>query len=354
MYQAKTNLLLCVSFLAAALSSETSGVAAMPARSHTSIPQVERSFGDIPSRFKDYEVILKPDRDESEWWAGAPSVVRDCVGVFWLACRMRTAEAPRGLRGYEIRLLRSEDGIHFDKVHRLRRQDVPIPGFERPALLIDPHTEKFKLYACGPWKGGPWCIIKFDDANHPAEFRPSSARPVIQRIAESYDRDVMVEEYKDPFILFAAGAYHCYVIGVMRRTERIYHFTSRDGENWQPVGNPYESIMDLAGWHDFYVRPASVVPLGAGYLFVYEGSATDWYDPVYNIATGLAFTFDLHRIVDLTPESPLLMSTTPGEHFHTWRYSHWMYVGEEIWAYAEVACPNGSNEIRLFRARILQ
>jgi hypothetical protein len=72
---------------------------------------------------------------------------------------------------------------------------------------------------------------------------------------------------------------------------------------------------------------------------------------VYNIATGLAFTFDLHHVIDLTPDSPLLASTTPSEHFHTWRYSHWMRVDGEIWVYAEVARPNETNEIRLFRLR---
>ena len=135
----------------------------------------------------------------------------------------------------------------------------------------------------------------------------------------------------------------------MRRTERLFHFRSKDGEKWEPVGSPYVPIMDLVGWHNFYVRPASVLPVGVGYLFIYEGSNNDWYDPVYNIATGLAFTFDLHTVIDLTPRSPLVISNTPSEHFHTWRYSHWMYVDKEIWVYAEVAKPNDSNEIRLFR-----
>jgi hypothetical protein len=74
---------------------------------------------------------------------------------------MRTADSPRGLRGYEIRILRSDDGIHFERAHRLRREDVPIPGFERPALLIDPMTSRFKLYACGPWQSGPWSRARF-------------------------------------------------------------------------------------------------------------------------------------------------------------------------------------------------
>ena len=332
------------------LVSVTSGSSA-GAGSHLTKPKIAPTFGSVPKKFADYKVILKPDKQEAEWWAGAPSVVRDEEGTFWLACRMRTAEAPRGLRGYEIRILRSKDGVEFDQVHRIAREDVPIPGFERPALLVDPASGRFKLYACGPWQGGPWCIVKFDDVDDPARFKPSSARPVISPIPKFYDRDIIVNEYKDPFIIYADGRYHCYVIGVVRRTERIYHFQSEDSENWSPVGNPYESVMDLTVWHDFYARPASVVPLEFGYLFVYEGSNVGWYDPVYNIATGLAFTFDLHNVIDLTPESPLVISTTPSKNFSTWRYSHWMDVDGELWAYAEVACPEEYNEIRLFRLR---
>ena len=82
------------------------------------------------------------------------------------------------------------------------------------------------------------------------------------------------------------------------------------------------------------------------YIFL-EGSHSTWYDPVYNIATGLAYSFDLNHFIDLTPDEPLLRSTTPGDYI-TWRYSHWMWVEGQIMAYAEVARPNNTNEIRLF------
>jgi len=316
------------------------------------LPRAGNYSAFLQRQFETYDVILEPDVDEPEWWAGAPSVVRDSSGIFWLACRMRTANAPRGLRGYEIRILRSKDGIHFQKVLSIKREEVPIPGFERPALLIDPTTRRFKLYACGPWRGGPWCIVKFDDAEDPSQFRPNTARPVIQPLPKSYERDITVREYKDPFIFHAEGRFHCYVIGYVRRNERIFHFASEDGERWEPVGDPEQPVMDLCGWHNFFVRPACVLPLGVGYLFVYEGSNVSWYDPVYNIATGLGFTFDLHHVVDLTPNSPLVVSTTPSDHFATWRYSHWLRVGDELWVYAEVAKPNEANEIRLFRLKI--
>jgi hypothetical protein len=311
-------------------------------------PEITGLFGNIPGKFESFHVVLQPDKDAAEWWAGAPSVVVDGNGTFWLACRMRTADAPRGLRGYEIRILRSDDGIHFKKALAIHRTDVPIPGFERPALLLDAVSRRFKLYACGPWQEKAWSIIKFDDADEPTEFIAATAKPVIQPQPQRWPRDIRVTGFKDPFIVHANDAYHCFVIGYIRRNERIFHFSSRDGEIWQPVGEPNTSIMPLAGWHDFFVRPASVLPIGAGYLFIYEGSGSSWYDPVYNVVTGMGFTFDLHRIMDLTPDSPLVISTTPG-HFYTWRYSHWMWVDGQIWIYAEVAGENDANEIRLFR-----
>ena len=77
-----------------------------------------------------------------------------------------------------------------------------------------------------------------------------------------------------------------------------------------------------------------------------------WQDPVYNIAPELGFTFDLEHVQDLTPDSTLLVSTTPSEMFSTWRYSSWLRVGEELWACAEIARPNRTNEIRLFRVTL--
>ena len=63
------------------------------------IPEVSENYRSISDLFQDYEVVLRPDTIAPEWWAGAPSVAVGDDGTVWLACRMRTAESERGLRG---------------------------------------------------------------------------------------------------------------------------------------------------------------------------------------------------------------------------------------------------------------
>ncbi|NOZ27498.1 MAG: hypothetical protein GXP39_05520 [Chloroflexi bacterium] len=288
-----------------------------------------------------YEVILEPDEDTPEWWAGAPSVVRADDGTFYMAARMREGRSPRGRRGYEIRILKSADGHHFEPIHHILREDAGVPVFERPALVRDPMTGGYKLYGCSGLERG-WVILKFEDVADPADFDARSARPVLTADYPD-DEFVHVTGYKDPVVLWAKGRWHMFVIGT-DRVERPYHFVSEDGERWRPAAQG--PIMESQGWHNFFTRPASVLPMAVGYLFVYEGSNLRWRDPVYNIATGLAYSPDLRTFVDLTPHEPLLKSTTPGD-YHTFRYSHWMVVGEQVFVYFEAARPNNTNEIRL-------
>ncbi|MCD6351521.1 MAG: hypothetical protein J7M26_05335 [Armatimonadetes bacterium] len=301
----------------------------------------------IRQRFAEYVTILRPDRDEFDWWAGAPSVAPGPDGRTFLAVRMREAISPRGRRGYEVRLLASDDGVDFSPIAHLKREDVPIQGFERPALVYDAARGLFRLYLCGPWPHDGvehWCILRLDDVADPADFDPSTARPVLCAPPPEGERDFGVRGYKDPFVWLEGDEYHMVVIGYS--PERTYHFVSANGDQWQQVGEgPW---FDHGGWHTFFTRPACVLPMGVGWLVVYEGSHPTWYDPPYNIATGLAWTPDLKHVVDLTPDEPLLKSTTPGK-YHTWRYSHWLWREGELWVYAEVACANDTNEVRLFR-----
>lgn len=299
------------------------------------------TFPELVESLSRYETVLEPDQNTPEWWAGAPSVCRTKDGTFYLAARMREGNSPRGCRGYEIRLLKSGDGRVFTPIHRLKREDAALPGFERPALVQDPASGLFRLYGCtNPGTG--WCVFKLDDVADPAHFDVSTRKTVLQA-APREEGFAGLAGFKDPFVIHANGVWHMLVIGY-DEIERAYHLISTDGDHWEFAGdNP---ILENAGWHNFYTRPACLLPLDAGFLLVYEGSHTTWRDPVYNIATGLAYSPDLEEFIDLTPDEPLLKSTTPGP-YHTWRYSHWLPVGDRVHVYFEAARPNNTNETRL-------
>lgn len=298
-------------------------------------------FESIVQSLSQYHVVLEPDEDTPEWWAGAPSVVRGDGGEFYLAARMREGRSPRGRRGYEVRLLESADGRAFEPIHHVTREAAGVPVFERPCLVRVPETGQYRLYGCSGLPDG-WAILRFDDADDPRHIDPSTARPVLQAHAPD-DGFAHVRGYKDPVIFRDGAQWQMLVIG-HDFVERIHRFVSADGDHWEPAGR--DPVLENAGWHNFYTRPASVVPLRVGYLLVYEGSHTSWHDPVYNIATGLAYVPDFDHVVDLTPDEPLLRSTTPGA-YHTWRYSHWLPVGDELYVYFEAARPNATNEIRM-------
>ncbi len=201
---------------------------------------------------KQYHVVLEPDRNEADWWAGAPSVAIAKDGTYYLAARMRDAIAPRGRRGYEIRLMKSLDGITFERVRSIEKDDVKnVHGFERPALVVDPATEMFKLYGCAEMADQGWCIWKMDDAPTIEGIDPSTARVVLAPSkpafvaggAQEHHATVHVE-YKDPSIVFMGGKWHMFVIG-FDRIERAYHFSSTDScEVYKPSGRGFVRRRD--------------------------------------------------------------------------------------------------------------
>ncbi|MEE4311846.1 MAG: hypothetical protein V2J62_08225 [candidate division KSB1 bacterium] len=296
---------------------------------------------DLVKNLSDYSVVLAPDMNSPEWWAGAPSACLSDDGGIYLAARMREGDSPRGMRGYELRILKSSDGQHFDAIHQIHREDAGLSGFERPALVKDPVSGMYRLYGCTATETG-WAILKFRDEKDPADFDAKSAKIVLSATSIN-EPFIHIGGYKDPVLYHDGEEWHMYVIAY-DALERIRHFSSQYGSSWRASSeNP---VMENNGWHNCYTRPAAILPVPAGYLFIYEGSNVNWRDPAYNIATGLAFSPDLNSVIDLTPHQPLLKSTTPGD-YHTWRYSQWVYYKNKVFVYFEAARPNNSNELRV-------
>ena len=305
---------------------------------------------DIVDKLSKFETVVEPDKNEPNWWAGAPSVAYDHnSGEMWLATRMRTAEGRRGSRGYEIRILKSKDKKNFEVVRKIHRKELGVPVLERPSIVIRPDG-KFSLYGCSPFLG-QWTIWKLDDVAEPAEFDPESIDVVLHPPINETPQAALTG-YKDPFLIRIGKKWHMTVIGEAHKcAARPYHFISDDGVEWNPWptdimnGKP-ATFFQATGWHDWATRPACLIPLKIGAILVYEGSHLNWHDAVYNLATGLAYSPDLVNWYDLTPKEPLLKSSTPGN-FHTWRYSHWLPLDGKMYVFWEGARPNDTFATRM-------
>ncbi len=305
---------------------------------------------DIVEALSDFNTIVEPEKNEANWWAGAPSIAFNKDShEFWLAVRMRTGDGARGSRGYEIRIYKGTDGLNFDLVKKIHRKDMDLQVFERPALVITPNG-KFRLYGCTSFLG-QWVIWKLDDVDDPVEFNPESMEVVLHPpISEG--PSAALKGYKDPFVIRYKGKWHMTVNGEAHKSAaRPYHFVSKNGSDWMPwPGDMLNAkpafFFEATNWHNWVTRPACFVPLKVGMLLIYEGAHLNWYDPVYNLATGMAYSPDLTHWYDLTPDEPLLVSTTPGS-FHTWRYSHWIPIEGEMYVYWEGARPNDTFATRV-------
>jgi len=289
----------------------------------------------IPDVSKYYR-IASPPKPVEWYWVGAPSVILDeNSGEYWLAYRVRNREK----RGYEVHLVKSSNGVTFKTVKIFRKEEAGLISLERPALLKDPWSGKFRIYLSGNTKDG-WSIYRLDEVEDPVDFDISTIKVALTPSGHaSEDRTV-----KDPYIFVLGRIYIMLYIGSGRMHEQVHLAFSSDGINWKKYeGNP---VFKLGGWHNFSTRPMCVMPTNHGFYLYYGGSNAQWYEPVFNIQLGLAFTFDFQRFFDATPDSPLLQSPTSGK-YGTLRYMDFILHEDKVFFYYEAARKDDANELRM-------
>src|SRR5690242_17705433 len=87
-------------------------------------------------------VVIAPPGAGLGYWAGAPSAALGDDGIY-LAYRLRR---PIGAgRGYAIAVARSADGVRFDTLTMISREEVGAESLERPGLVRD-HSGRWRLY----------------------------------------------------------------------------------------------------------------------------------------------------------------------------------------------------------------
>ncbi|MGY1605047.1 hypothetical protein [Geodermatophilus sp. SYSU D00815] len=287
----------------------------------------------------DAAVAVVPEDARPGAWAGGPSALL-VDGVWWLAYRLRRPVGEG--RGFANVVARSADGVAFEQVVRISRDDFGAESLERPALVRTPDG-RWRLYvSCATPGTKHWRVdlLEAGTVEGLAGARPETVLP-----------GSATEAWKDPVVRRADDRWHLWAsvhpLDDPDATDRMTteHATSPDGRAWTRQGTALAGTPGT--WDARGVRVATVLlgPGGPGdpaTWALYDGRASaaeNWEE-----RTGLArSTGDGGRLVADT-DGPLLSSPhAPGG----LRYADAVPLpdGTTRWFY-EATRADGAHELR--------
>ncbi len=197
-------------------------------------------------------------------WVGSPSAVR--VGdQILMAYRLRDAAR----RGYAVEVARSDDGVHFETLASISKEQMNCESLERPALVVT-GDGTWRLYLSCATAGTKHWRVELIEAAAPEEFDPADRRVVLPG-----DSRLAV---KDPVVVEQGGHWHLWAsvhpLEDPDQTDRMRtdYATSPDGVRWTWQGTalaPRPGEWDARG-----VRIAAVRLTDDGIAAFYDGRAT--------------------------------------------------------------------------------
>jgi hypothetical protein len=209
-------------------------------------------------------VVVGPPGPQAGSWTGAPSAVFDGAEII-LAYRLR--QGPR--RGYAVAVARSADGVHFQTVQLITKEEMAAESLERPALVLTP-AGGWRLYLSCATPGTKHWRVELIEAPAPDAFDPVKRVVVLPGDAAS--------AVKDPVIGIHEGTWHLWAsvhpLADPGHTDRMTtdYFSSADGVDWTwhgPALTPRPGEWDARG-----VRVSAVRFAPGQVVAYYDGRAT--------------------------------------------------------------------------------
>jgi len=175
----------------------------------------------------DAVIAIPPPGAGSGYWAGGPSAVAAEDGIF-LAYRLRRPIG-RG-RGYAVALAFARDGVNFEPLGLIGKEEVDTESLERPELVRLPDG-RWRLYLSAATTGTKHWRVEMTEAAHPAEFD-------VRRREVVLPGDVLKRAVKDPVIQHHGGVWHMWAtihpLADPLETDQMTteYATSGDGLDW--------------------------------------------------------------------------------------------------------------------------
>jgi hypothetical protein len=262
---------------------------------------------DLPMpRWTGSELVDEPDEPGPGSWAGAPSALHH-DGRYYLAYRLRRP-VNEG-RGYANVVASSVDGVHFDTLCSVDRDDFNGDSLERPALV---RTEqgRWRLYVSVATPGSKHWRVDLLEADHPAELAQAPARTVLPGDE--------TEGVKDPVLYHDGRRWHlwasCHPLDVPGQEDRMTtrYASSVDGVRWSWIGT---ALRGRPGqWDARGVRLSTVLVRHGHLSAAYDGraSAEQNWEEYTGLARGSAGPDGLFGTLTPVGDAPVTSPYPPG------------------------------------------
>ncbi len=188
-------------------------------------------------------------------------------------------------RGFAVAVARSADGVRFQTVAVIGKEEMDAESLERPALMLTPDGT-WRLYlSCATWGTKHW-RVELLEASSPDKFEPRQRTTVLPG-----DSGWAV---KDPVIVRHGGTWHLWAsvhpLDDPASTDRMRtdYATSPDGIDWTWHGSAL--VPRPGAWDSRGVR-VSAVQFGTDRVVAYyDGRATaaENYEERTGIAVGIS------------------------------------------------------------------
>jgi hypothetical protein len=218
------------------------------------MPQPERSL-----------VAVAPPGPGAGTWAGAPSAARDDAEIY-LAYRLRRPEGQG--RGYAVVVARSADGVHFETLLSIGRDELGAESLERPALVRTPDGG-WRLYLSCATPGTKHWRVEMLEAGHPGAFDTRRSRVVLPGDAGTAVKDPVIVHDGDRWHLWAS----VHPLADPDQTDRMAtdYACSTDGLDWTWQGT---ALSPRPGeWDSRGARVTAVRLTPGSILAYYDGRA---------------------------------------------------------------------------------